>query len=315
MARKKTHEEYVEEIINKFGGVYIFHTEYKRSDLPFKVEHKLCGYTWNPTPSNLRSGSGKCPKCAGKMNRTPQEFREYVLEITNGEYSSVEDFKGNNYITTFMHNPCGYTFTAIPQIAQKGELGCRNCSGMLIHDKERVESLLEDKYGTEYTLLSKTVKNNRDPIIVRHNVCGEEFPTRSTDIIHQGKVCPHCKPPGSKGERKIDKYLKSINVEFTREFSFFDCRRINELRFDFAIYDENGKLDYLIEFDGKQHFEPVEFFGGQEGFELGQLRDDIKNKYCKDNNIKLLRIPYWDEDNVDSILNSYIEINRRKVVA
>lgn len=305
MARRKTHQEYVDEITDKFGDVYIFHSQYLGSETPIKVEHKVCGYTWSPTPSNLRNSVGKCPKCTGKMNRTPEEFREYVLKITNGEFSSVEDFKGNNYITTFMHNPCGYTFTAIPQIAQKGELGCRNCSGMLIHDKERVESLLEDKYGTEYILLSKTVKNNRDTISIKHSVCGEVFPTRSTDILHGGKVCPICKPRGSKGELRIEKFLNTLNLKHVREFSFSDCRNINPLPFDFAIFGENNRVECLIEFDGKQHYEPVEFFGGEEGFKLTQLRDGIKDKYCKVNNIPLLRIPYYKEDDIDEIISVF----------
>lgn len=315
MAIKKTHEQFIKEVENVYGeNIYMFHSEYKRSDKTLTVEHLECGYIWNVYPRNLINKQSKCPKCSNKANRSPDEFRKYVHNITNGEFSSIEDFKGNRYMTTFKHNLCGYTFQAMSQIAEREELGCRNCSGMLIHDKERVESLLDDKYGTEYVLLSDTVKNNRDTIEVKHSVCGNTFSTRSTDIIHLGKVCPHCNVTGSKGERKIEKYLKSLNLDFAREHSFFDCRHINELRFDFAVYDSLGRLDFLIEFDGRQHFEPVEFFGGQLGFELGKIRDEIKNSYCKNNNIGLLRIPYWKEDNINEIIQEYIKNKYREAV-
>lgn len=72
---------------------------------------------------------------------------------------------------------------------------------------------------------------------------------------------------------------------------FDDCKYIYTLRFDFAIM-QNDKLLGLIEYDGKQHFEPIEFFGGEDGFRQTKERDEIKNTYCKDHDIPLIRLPY-----------------------
>ena len=58
----------------------------------------------------------------------------------------------------------------------------------------------------------------------------------------------------------------------------------------------------LIEYDGRQHFEISEYFGGYEGFINTKIRDTIKNIYCRNNNIDLLRIPYWEFDNIENIL-------------
>ena len=67
---------------------------------------------------------------------------------------------------------------------------------------------------------------------------------------------------------------------------------------------KHGSIDvFVIEYDGKQHFKPVDIFGGQDGFEETQLHDQIKTQYCKDNNIELIRIPYWEKDNIEEILN------------
>jgi hypothetical protein len=58
----------------------------------------------------------------------------------------------------------------------------------------------------------------------------------------------------------------------------------------------------LIEFDGRQHYEPIEFFGGEEKYISRKKNDQIKTNYCLKNNISLLRIPYWDYDNIETIL-------------
>ena len=73
----------------------------------------------------------------------------------------------------------------------------------------------------------------------------------------------------------------------------------NKYKVDFYIND----LNLCIEFDGKQHFEPVKHFGGKVNFDKTKKRDEIKNNFCFNNNIKLLRISYKDINNVENILN------------
>lgn len=80
-------------------------------------------------------------------------------------------------------------------------------------------------------------------------------------------------------------------VEFIDEYVFSD---LPKSRFDFAIV-ENGKIVRLIEFDGEQHYKDVKQWGG---LELQQERDKVKNEYALSNNIPLVRIPYWERDNI-----------------
>lgn len=70
------------------------------------------------------------------------------------------------------------------------------------------------------------------------------------------------------------------------------------LRFDFAIH-EKGKLIMLIEYDGEFHYRPIR---GQEALERQQIHDNLKNKYCSEHGISLLRIPYWESENIEKIL-------------
>jgi hypothetical protein len=95
----------------------------------------------------------------------------------------------------------------------------------------------------------------------------------------------------SAGEEYVQSVLAKEQIDFISQYTFDDCKCIYVLRFDFAIM-RSGKLIGLIEYDGKQHFEPIDFFGGEDGFRRTQERDEIKNTYCKDHDIPLLRIPY-----------------------
>lgn len=106
----------------------------------------------------------------------------------------------------------------------------------------------------------------------------------------------------SYGEKKIISYLEDNGVEYIHQYKFEDCKHINNLIFDFYIPNENT----CIEFDGRQHFEPIQFFGGQESFESLRMRDEIKNEYCSKNNIKLCRISYEDINIVNKILSDLL---------
>lgn len=99
----------------------------------------------------------------------------------------------------------------------------------------------------------------------------------------------------SLGEKYIYGILSKHNILFFTQYSFENC--INpktncNLYFDFYI----PKYNCCIEYDGKQHFEPVKFFGGEDFFKETQYRDEIKNQYCLKNNINLIRIKYDCKD-------------------
>lgn len=70
-------------------------------------------------------------------------------------------------------------------------------------------------------------------------------------------------------------------------------------RFDFAIFDDDGEIDFLIEYQGKQHYEPSNKFGGKKGLFQQQFNDNKKRRFCALNDIKLIEIPYYEEDLVD----------------
>lgn len=102
----------------------------------------------------------------------------------------------------------------------------------------------------------------------------------------------------SSGEVKIHNILSDYGVPFEEEYEFDDLIASSgrHLRFDFAVFDDNGELDFLIEFQGAQHYKSISKFGGNRGVNRQRYNDVQKRKYCLQHNIKLITIPYYDEN-------------------
>lgn len=149
--------------------------------------------------------------------------------------------------------------------------------------------------------LSKVLQDLRDEGLISFKKPGEYYLDASISEINTF-INNRTNKSMSKGENKIYRYLKKNKIEFKKEKTFEELKSNSYLRFDFYL----PKHNLLIEFDGKQHFEPVEFFGGTVGFLERKMRDNLKNKYAEDNNIKLLRIHYNEFININKILNSCI---------
>jgi very-short-patch-repair endonuclease len=111
----------------------------------------------------------------------------------------------------------------------------------------------------------------------------------------------------SNGSKKIENFLINRNIKYTSEKKFHDCKRINFLYFDFYLPEHNICLEY----DGIQHYTPIDRFGGKEGLRNQKIRDHIKDNYCEKNNIKLIRIPFWEESNIETILNKIFNIYKK----
>lgn len=105
----------------------------------------------------------------------------------------------------------------------------------------------------------------------------------------------------SRGEIKIQEILQRSGLKFTMEQSFEGLNSSNgrALRFDFCVFDDEGNIDFLIEYQGKQHYEPSGKFGGAKGFYQQQYNDNKKRRFCALNGITLVEIPYTEENLID----------------
>lgn len=102
----------------------------------------------------------------------------------------------------------------------------------------------------------------------------------------------------SRGEICIYEILTEAGLPFKEEYSFAGLNSSNgrALRFDFAVFDDDGNIDFLIEYQGKQHYEPSSKYGGKKGFYQQQFNDNKKRRFCNLNGIKLIEIPYTEEN-------------------
>jgi len=171
------------------------------------------------------------------------------------------------------------------------------------HCEKVIQKKTTDKFINEaneihnfrYDYSKVNYENNQKKVIIICKTHGEFQQVPSSHL--SGTGCTHCDE--SKGEKKIVKYLKQHNIEFLRQYKFDDCVGIRyKLPFDFYI----PSMRTAIEFDGIQHFQPLQIFGGSEAYERLKINDKIKNDYCEINYINLIRIRYDRYDNIYSIL-------------
>lgn len=104
----------------------------------------------------------------------------------------------------------------------------------------------------------------------------------------------------SKLECKIYDILLNAELPFQEEYTFADLKGSSGrlLRFDFAVFDDDNNLDFLIEANGEQHYKPVASFGGAKTLRRQQKNDAAKRMYCLKHNIKLVTIPYYDYNQI-----------------
>ncbi len=105
----------------------------------------------------------------------------------------------------------------------------------------------------------------------------------------------------SRGEILIHEILEQAGLNFEEEYIFPDLRSNNgrPLRFDFAVFDDDGNIDFLIEYQGSQHYQASSKFGGKKGLYQQQFNDNKKRRFCALNDIKLVEIPYTEENLVN----------------
>lgn len=134
-----------------------------------------------------------------------------------------------------------------------------------------------------------------DKITITHE-CGKVYKARVSNHL-SGQGCYSCK--SSLGEARVRKFLEANGIEYRDQFKIDGY----SYRYDFYLPD----LNLLIEYDGEQHYRPVEFFGGEEYFRKTRERDQDKNFLAKTLGFRLIRIPFRSFDVIESFLSRAID--------
>ena len=291
-------DDFLKRLRNKFGDTHSMTGEFVNMSTKTEFIHNECGHKWMIAPRFILRLKKGCPRCYGTVTKTPEEYREQVMSIKGPDYEVLSDYV-NAKSKVHVRHICGYEYMVLPNNLLKRN--CANCSDLIRKDTEYYKNEVSNLVGEEYSVLSEYI-NAKTHIKMRHNSdnCNNNEYEVVPDAFLRGNRCPRCIE--SLGEKKIRECLDRFRVDYIEEYRIDDCRNIKPLPFDFAIF-KNGSLLCLIEYDGRQHFNESDWFGGKDNFLSVRKNDGIKNSYCKENHIDLIRIPYWEYENIESILD------------
>lgn len=306
MARRATLQEVLDKFKEVHGNTYDYSlVDYQGDSKKVKIICKTHGEFEQQTASHIRQKQG-CPKCGReKANMFIKEKsignEEFIKRIEKVfgknifDYSKLE-YNGAHKDVTLICIKCGNTETKDPVSFYKG-YGCLKCQ----YRRPNPKKITKD----EFIKRSKEIhglKYNYDLIefIDLYNdveiICPVHGPffQKPTTHMHSRCNCPECGI--YKGEEKIGIWLKDHHIKYDYQYKV----RINNSNHYFDFYLPYYNM--IIEFNGLQHYKPIKFFGGDEGFEKLKIRDKIKKEYCIDNKINLIIISY--KDNIENILTN-----------
>jgi hypothetical protein len=237
----------------------------------------------------------KCDKCKAEKHKIygiKKSTQQHLDIIKNSGYTIIDE-------DVYLHKTinCTDTVDVIDKDGYKGVVSSNLCN------KAKHFSKFAPRINKKYFLDNANLyykQNNIEceccgsdgNLLKVRCKCGEEFTIEPKQIRYRTR-CIECSRKLSVLEEKVALYLQEKNIPFKREYRFKDCKDYFCLPFDFFIQDKN----VCIETDGEQHYKYKDYFGTIEDFNLIQKHDKIKNDYCKNNNIQLIRIPYYEFEN------------------
>lgn len=284
------------DLTNKIFGIYkVIEKDTQLSEEKKRVYWKCiclkCGNEISVRSDGLKRLPKTCPECK-YLNLVGQKFGK-LLVIEKAE----TDKNGHRYFVCQCE--CGNIVKVSgSNLIEKKTNSC-GCLHKQIISNLFTKDLTGQVFGKLTVIKRAENKNNRVLWLCQCD-CGNTIAIQSNNLLNghtKSCGCVH-----STGELLIRNILNNYNIQYITEYTFSD---LPKRRFDFAIF-KNKKLAYLIEFDGKQHFSYIStWHKTKEEFLKAKQRDEEKNKYCKENNIKLYRISYLDniEEKLEEIFN------------
>lgn len=257
---------------------------------------------WEVSLDNHINKKSKCPKCKG-FGFTKEEKINQANKIHNNEYDYSLIIDNNLKAiqkVKIKHKICNNVFYNTWDNHVNKKQGCPKCAsyGRKKHTLESIKEKISLLNNIEYEYDWDSYKSYYEKIKIK---CPKHdwFEQQISNHL-MGQKCPKC--IRSIGEEKIENILKEKQIIFINQKKFDDC--INpqtgyKLKFDFYI----PSINLCIEYDGELHYKSVKYFGGDKTLEKHMFLDNIKNEYCKNNNINIIRISYIDINNINNILN------------
>ena len=284
---RKTNEEFINEARIIHGDRYDYNlVKYVTSKVKVSILCSIHG-VFEQTPDSHLNMKCNCPKCVNNVKLTTKEFITRAKETHGDRYNySLTDYVNDNYkvnVTCLKHG--------LFKVKAGNHLRGDNCSKCTRNKKLTLNEFINKSnitHNNKYNYSRSEYINNSTKLIITCPL-HDEFKQNPNNHLN-GNGCPKCKE--SKGERKIRIFLEENNIKYVSQKRFNDCRDKLPLPFDFYLVD----YDICIEYNGRQHYLPIDIWGGEKGL-IGIIsRDKIKTEYCKNNNIPLITIKYTDNN-------------------
>lgn len=307
-------------VFTKINDVFLVRVEDLTTGSPIRVRVKCdyCGeeytcYYYAYCKSHVVLNKDACKHCAA--TKTYEVSKSKIAKEKFDKLTYLFQKRGYELITTI--NEYDGAFMKIKYICPKhGEqvaildnllkgCGCNSCGREVVAEKLSLNDNVVKEYIEQFNdnilLNCEEYKNELiSNLKIQCGNCGNVYITSLASYRNTYKhCCPQCTIKSSDGEEIIRQWLIEHNIEFEPEKRFKDCKDKYTLPFDFYL----PKFNMCIEFDGKQHYDPCY---GMERLKNVQYHDSIKNNYCANNGIKLLRIPYWRRQHIKYILEEIL---------
>lgn len=305
-------EDIVKEIVEKDNKYKYISIEYKNQSMyiNFLCNNHVDFGMQQALFQNIKLGKNVCKLCNG-TGRDTKQFKREILEIhpniiVNGEY---KDAKTKIKCTCSIHN-C--TWSPLPYNLLNG-YGCPECGKEKIGkskrlSKEKIENRLKTR--TKYITFLNIPETTKDKVKCQCNICKNIWEASFYNLTKKKSPtsCPRCKMSNS--EKEIMTLLNEWNLEYTMQKKFANCKDVFELPFDFYLYNNNT----IIEYDGEYHYKLIPGRNTIEDLITMQNHDKIKTEYCNMNNINIIRIPYWERNNLEKYLyDKLVDLNILKI--
>ncbi len=261
-----------------------------------------CNYIWNASWHAIYGLNRGCPCCNGgirlEYDCVKSDFLQYGYKLLDEKYNNVGQ-------KLSLIDNTGYKYYSSFEVFKRGNKILDKFSKFNPYTIHNI-NLWCKLNNKSFQLLSEEYIDNIHDLKWKCNLCNEIFYNAWVYVYSDGG-CNLCTI--SKGENRIKQFLKIYNIEYRHQYVFNNCKNKRVLRFDFYLPQYN----LCIEFNGKQHYESVDLFGGEEYFELRKKLDKIKFDYCINNNINILVVPYWDYNNIEEILLKELNLNNNNI--
>lgn len=297
-SKHKTNEQFREELFLKRPEIELL-SDYVNNKTKVKIRHLDCGHVEYKLPTDLICQYRGCYLCYKRAKISDAEFKSRV-KIMNPHIEVI-----GNYVNAQTNVLCkclrdGHEWLASPYYLTHNSDVCPKCSGIAKITKDDANNRLKDR---GLVLLEDCDGNHK-----KYNFycvrCSKSFTSELNSVLSHNAGCPVCNK--SIGEKKIEDFLIANGIRYFSQYKFSDLLGVKgrQLSYDFYIPSHN----LLVEYQGKQHYAAIEYFGGDKNFKIQQEHDKRKREYAELHSFDLLEIKYVDFKQVIQILSQKLNI-------